>query len=98
MTNKDQLERSGRDYGHSGYGHGHKDCEGIDIGLLLTALLGAAAGFFALLTKITMITGGGKRKKRDMDGVRNGADPIRVIVNDLSDTLYGGMITLLNHF
>ena len=81
-------------YGHSGHGGGYEDCEGIDIGLLLTALLGIGVGFFTLFTKITMITGGGRRKKRDIDQVKEDIDPVSVIVGSLSDAIYGGKMLL----
>lgn len=91
MTTNSDVAATGRQYGSfSGHGGYHDDCEGIDIGLLLTALLGIGVGFFTLFTKITMITG--RRKKRDIDDTVDQIDPIRAILDELHDVVYGGML------
>ena len=89
MSQPVNLQRTGRDYGgHSG--GGYVDCEGIDIGLLLTAILGIGVGFFTLFTKITMIVGGG-RKKRDLLIPTKETSTFTRIINEMHDVLYGGM-------
>lgn len=81
MTSVTEPRMFGAFSGHSGYGK-HEDCDGIDIGLLLTAVLGIGAAFFALLTKITMI---GRRKKRDVD-----SDLVGEVVDNLHHILLSG--------
>lgn len=85
-----KAEGTGRDsYGSlSGHG-GYVDCEGVDIGLLLTAVLGIGAAFFALFTKITMI---GRRKKRDLldQSSSSSSDLVNTLINELHGVLYGG--------
>ena len=68
--------------GHSGYGH--KDCEGIDIGLLLTTLLGLGVGFFTLFTKITML----KRRKRSAEEIHS--QDMGLLMDQLHGVLIGG--------
>ena len=86
-----QAHRTGRDYGGGHSGGGYVDCEGVDIGLLLTAVLGIGVGFFTLFTKITMIVGGG-RKKRDLPTSTSKESTFERIINEMHDVLYGGTI------
>ena len=74
---------------YGSYSSGYKDCEGISIGLLLTALLGIGVLFFTLYTKITML---GRRRKRSavQEAIAEDVDPISEFLENFQDFAFGG--------
>lgn len=80
------LGASSNTYGS--YSSHYEDCDnGISIGLLVTALLGIGVLFFTLFTKITMA---GRRKRSVREEIQGDTDPIRIVLDNVQDIVYGG--------